>query len=130
MSFRKNTNDSDTNLTVTLSVLRICPNLIVARYSAGNAGDSLTPQNGNPFLTQDRDFRGCARVYLGAWWCRPVTCDLHNHPDPDAFYSHLNGPYTPVTLPRNSRAFGLQWFSFSGDFNPLSFSEMKLRRRD
>ena len=43
--------------------------LNVAGYS-GDAGNSLTPQNGMKFSTKDQDNENCASRYKGAWWYR------------------------------------------------------------
>ena len=97
--------------------------LVVARYSSGNAGDSLTQHSGSPFYTADRDiFPYCASHERGAWWF------LNTEPGHicEVFGSHLNGLYTPVNGDQNS---GIQWRKFTGDYEALSFSEMKLRRR-
>lgn len=102
--------------------------LTVARYSGGNAGDSLTQHSGSQFFTTDMDVghpaygADCARQNRGAWWF--LTTETHEACT--QFSSHLNGLYTPVS--GNQRS-GIQWRSFTGGFEALSFSEMKLRRR-
>ena len=107
--------------------------LSVARYSGGNAGDSLTRHSGSPFYTCDRDirespYRGdryCANYVRGAWWF--INAELSNLDYLcDHFNSHLNGFYTPLS--GNVRS-GIQWVSFTDGFEALSFSEMKIRRR-
>ena len=102
--------------------------LTVARYSGGNAGDSLTQHSGSMFYTPDYDVghpaygADCVVQTRGAWWFANVrTHDVCNQ-----FSSHLNGLYTPVNGDERS---GIQWTSFTGGFEALSFSEMKLRRR-
>ena len=34
----------------------------------GDAGDSMTGNNGMKFSTRDRDNDNCAQEYKGAWW--------------------------------------------------------------
>ena len=103
--------------------------LTVASYSGGNAGDSLTQHSGSPFFTGDRDVghpaynADCANRARGAWWFLTTETQVDVC---SWFSSHLNGLYTPVN--GNQRS-GIQWRSFTGGFEALSFSEMKLRRR-
>ena len=100
--------------------------LVVARYSGGNAGDSLSQHTGSPFYTRDNGHAqfgsNCADGLRGAWWflggSRINTCTYFN--------SHLNGLYTPIITGYHNS--GVQWRSFTGP-EALSFSEMKLRRR-
>ena len=102
--------------------------LIIARYSGGNAGDSLTQHTGSPFYTPDRDVghptlgADCANQAKGAWWFRNTRTEENVC---SRFSSHLNGLYSPNGNQRS----GIQWTSFTGGFEALSFSEMKLRRR-
>ena len=87
--------------------------ITLGKYS-GTAGDSLTGHNGQQFSTYDRDNDNrsggnCAETYTGAWWYH--SC--HN--------SNLNGKWQAVDYK------GLTWYSFTTG-NPVSFSEMKIRR--
>lgn len=103
--------------------------LSISHYSGGNAGDSLTQHTGSRFFTRDYDVghpafgADCANQAHGAWWFLNVRSahDMCNQ-----FGSHLNGLYTPVNGDQRS---GIQWRSFTGGSEALSFSEMKLRRR-
>ena len=89
--------------------------LIVARYSSGNAGDSLTVHSGTGFTTPGYT---CGNLYLSGWWMQER---LYNG---RCFASNLNSLYTP----RPDRPYtGIYWLSFSDE--PLSYSEMKFRRR-
>ena len=92
--------------------------LIVARYTGGNAGDSLTIHYGIGFTAVGYP---CGNDYLAGWWFKfeQTFNGLHR-----CFASNLNGLYTPRADIRYS---GIRWQSFSED--PLVFSEMKLRRR-
>ena len=56
-------------------------------------------------------------------WFRNTVAELNVC---SQFTSHLNGLYSPIN--GNQRS-GIQWTSFTGDFEALPFSEMKLRRR-
>ena len=102
--------------------------LVIARYSGGNAGDSLTQHTGSPFYTFDMDVghpgygADCANQAKGAWWFRNTETEANLC---IRFSSHLNGLYSPNGNQRS----GIQWTSFTGGFEALSFSEMKLRRR-
>ena len=69
-------------------------------------------------------FPYCASHNYGAWWFsnrETVQGDYYTR-----FSSHLNGLYTPVNGVQHS---GIQWKSFTGDYEALSFLEMKLCRR-
>uniref|UniRef100_H2Z129 Fibrinogen C-terminal domain-containing protein n=1 Tax=Ciona savignyi TaxID=51511 RepID=H2Z129_CIOSA len=89
--------------------------LTVAGYS-GNAGDSLTQHNGNPFTTKDvdNDLHGtnCANEKHGAWWY--IGCH----------YSNLNGAYLTCQTTTEQAA---SWRSFRGNQYSLKFIEMKFR---
>ena len=80
---------------------------------AGTAGDALAVQKSYPFSTFDRDNDGwpnnCAEYYSGAWWYE------HCHD------SNLNGKWGAGDNK------GPRWNHFSSA-NPVSFSEMKVRR--
>ena len=89
--------------------------LIIARYTGGNAGDSLTIHSGIEFTALGYT---CGNLHLAGWWFQER---LYNG---RCFASNLNGLYTPRPDMQYS---GIRWQSFSDD--PLSFSEMKLRRR-
>ena len=89
--------------------------IIVARYSGGNAGDSLTIHSGTEFVTPGYY---CGNLLLSGWWFQRY---LFNG---QCFASNLNGLYTPRASIQYS---GIYWLSFSDV--PLTFSEMKFRRR-
>ena len=98
--------------------------LILARYSGGNAGDSLTQHTGSRFYTTDRDTGHpfCASHSQGGWWFGNIAIRVNWCTE---FHSHLNGLYTPIVGDQRG---GIQWRSFAG-IETLPFSEMKLRRR-
>ena len=105
--------------------------LNVARYSGGNAGDSITVHSGSKFFTFDRDVGfevhglHCVRRNGGPWW---ILNTFTSPADPNVcnnFRSSLNGYYS---FNGNVRS-GIQWTTFTGGFEALPFSEMKLRRR-
>lgn len=101
--------------------------LNVARYSGGNAGDSLTYHTGSRFFTRDYDVghpaygANCVGQVRGSWW----FVNTQDHNVCHTFHSNLNGLYSPNGDLRT----GIQWTTFTGGFEALSFSEMKLRRR-
>lgn len=89
-------------------------------YSAflgGNAGDSLSVNNGQAFTTFDRDNNdnpgslNCAAEYHGAWW----YAGCHE--------SNLNGNYQNTTYGK-----GIHWISITGYDQSLTFVEMKIKR--
>ena len=90
--------------------------LRLGRYS-GTAGDDLSYHKGRAFSTFDRDSDGlskfnCAADYSGGWWY--VGC----------YKSNLNGKW-PTS---GSTTSGMEWVSLTGYFNPVSESEMKIRK--
>ncbi|GFN94670.1 tenascin-r [Plakobranchus ocellatus] len=84
--------------------------LRLGRYD-GTAGDSMNWHKNRVFSTKDRDStrKNCPKHYIGAWWYN--VCHSSN----------LNGKWMAY---KNK---GPRWGSFSGE-NPVSFSEMKMRR--
>ena len=88
--------------------------LNVVGYS-GNAGDSLSEQNGRKFTTKDRDndnySQNCAIVYTGAWW--------YNR----CHHSNLNGLYLVDSTDHK----GIQWWK-TWKLNTLKYTEMKMRQ--
>ncbi|RUS69910.1 hypothetical protein EGW08_022328 [Elysia chlorotica] len=87
--------------------------LRLGQYS-GTAGDSLREHDGEPFSTHDKDHdlynRNCAEVFTGAWWYK--ACH----------HSNLNGKWQATAYK------GPNWQTLTqGD--PVSFSEMKIRRK-
>ena len=93
--------------------------LIIGGYS-GDAGDSITYQNGMNFTTFDEDndhhsniFVNCAIAFKGAWWYR--SC----------YHSNLNGRYLSGNY--TSFADGVNWNSWKGQNYSLKTTEMKLR---
>ncbi|CAK8686918.1 unnamed protein product [Clavelina lepadiformis] len=91
--------------------------LRVSGYS-GNAGDSLTFHNGQPFSTEDNDNdsdgRNCATHWGGSqgWWFK--SC----------FYSALNGVWMRQS---SGGAHGIIWYNWKGYDEPLKETKMKLR---
>ncbi|KVP39838.1 fibrinogen-related protein [Burkholderia ubonensis] len=92
-------------------------------FVGGSAGDSLangTSQlhNGMPFSTKDVDndnvpSASCAQVYKGAWWYN--ACHASN----------LNGAY--LNGPHSSYADGVEWYTWTGHYESLAHTEMKVR---
>ena len=90
--------------------------LTVGSYS-GNAGDSLSYNNGMSFTTKDRDndqsYLNCAKYYGGAWWHKECT------------YSNLNGRcqgQDGVLLT------GIKWCHWKMNWSPIEKTEMKVRK--
>ena len=88
--------------------------LTVAGYS-GNAGDDMASNhnlNGQKFTTKDNDnsVSNCAIRYGGPWW--------HNN----CAYSNLNAQY------HGSSNQAITWYHWKNRWEPLKFSEMKIRR--
>ncbi|XP_073844236.1 ficolin-2-like isoform X2 [Musca autumnalis] len=85
------------------------------KYS-GTAGDSLKGHIGLKFTTKDQDNdnypSNCAVSFMGGWWYG--ACHVSN----------LNGHYGDAQHGR-----GINWYSFSGHYNSLTYSKMMLRRR-
>lgn len=90
--------------------------LDIGSYS-GNAGDSLTFQNGNKFSTKDQDNdqapHECAKTYRGAWWY--AAC--HG--------SNLNGYQYEGN--HTTYADGIIWAAFKGAHYSLKISTLSLR---
>ncbi|KAL3832728.1 hypothetical protein ACJMK2_024344 [Sinanodonta woodiana] len=88
--------------------------LIVDGFS-GTGGDSLYVHSGYSFSTIDSDsdsFSGnCALAYQGGWWYS--ACH----------WSNLNGVYGSQQY-----GTGLNWYTTTGYYESLSFTEMKTRR--
>uniref|UniRef100_A0A1I8Q0X2 Fibrinogen C-terminal domain-containing protein n=1 Tax=Stomoxys calcitrans TaxID=35570 RepID=A0A1I8Q0X2_STOCA len=85
------------------------------RYT-GTAGDSLRGHIGLKFTTKDQDNdnygTNCAESFMGAWWYG--ACHSSN----------LNGHYGDAKHGR-----GVNWYSFSGHYNSLTYAKMMIRRR-
>ncbi|XP_020604899.1 ryncolin-1-like isoform X1 [Orbicella faveolata] len=86
----------------------------------GTAGDSFGYQRGAPFSTKDQDndpdARHCAVTFKGGWWYS--TCR----------HSNLNGLYHHGT--HKSRADGINWYHWKGDYYSAKRSEIKIRPAD
>ena len=89
--------------------------LTVANFTGGNARDSLIAHSGALFQSRVGHIFTCSGRFFSSWW---FTADY------SCFHSNLNGLYTPR---QDRQQTGILWNSFSRD--PLTFSEMKLRRR-
>ena len=92
--------------------------LMVEGYS-GDAGDSLTRNNGQQFSTKgkDNDRRSgslCSSARMGGWWYN------------DCGYSNLNGLYTNKL---SSNYKNVHWYHWKS-LGPLKFTEMKFRGYD
>ncbi|XP_059169189.1 ficolin-2-like [Physella acuta] len=87
--------------------------LSILNYT-GNAGNSLTAENGRTFSTFDRDTDtasyNCAVSYKGAWWYS--ACHTSN----------LNGKWGSVNYGE-----GLNWKTLTEYSNNIIVSEMKMR---
>uniref|UniRef100_A0A2C9LY85 Fibrinogen C-terminal domain-containing protein n=1 Tax=Biomphalaria glabrata TaxID=6526 RepID=A0A2C9LY85_BIOGL len=83
-------------------------------WFSGNATNGFREQNGLGFSTYDRDNDrnnvSCAIKYHGAWWYN--NCHLSN----------LNGLWGTKEFGK-----GLEWFNLTGEYDSVSFSEMKIR---
>ncbi|KVP96665.1 hypothetical protein WJ97_12340 [Burkholderia ubonensis] len=96
---------------------------VALTFVGGTAGDSLTNgtsqlHNGMPFSTKDVDndnvaTASCAQVYKGAWWYN--ACHASN----------LNGAY--LYGPHTSYADGVEWYTWTGHYESLAHTEMKVR---
>ncbi|XP_061386307.1 ficolin-2-like [Musca vetustissima] len=89
--------------------------LIRTGQYTGTAGDSLRSHVGMEFTTKDEDNdlyeeKNCAVSYKGAWWYR--QCHLSN----------LNGHYGDKSFGK-----GVNWSSFSGYYNSLTYVKMMIR---
>ena len=85
---------------------------------SGDAGDSLSYDNGMKFSTKDQDNdmherEDCATRFKGAWWYK------------NCHQSNLNGPY--LSGAHTSYTDGVEWKTFRGYNYSLKISEMKLR---
>lgn len=81
-------------------------------------GDSLAAHRGHSFSTYDYDVDAyaagnCAAAHKGAWWY--TSC---HHSNLNGLW--LNGPHT-------SHADGMEWYTWTGYYESLTFSEMKVR---
>ncbi|XP_073493906.1 ficolin-2-like [Phyllobates terribilis] len=91
--------------------------LVVEGFVSGDAGDSLSYQNGMKFSTLDQDndadSRSCVDLYKGAWWYN------------QCHQSNLNGLY--LLGKHESFADGVNWYSGKGYNYSYKRSEMKIR---
>ena len=92
--------------------------LSVGSYLTGDAGDSLSNQNGMQFSTKDQDNdawpNSCAQVYNGAWWY--AAC----------YDSSLNGGYLRGPHP-TIEGTSVNWRAFRGVRYSLKATQMKIR---
>ena len=93
--------------------------LRLGSFTAGDAGDSMTVNNGNRFSTPDNDNdvwpSNCASVYnMAGWWYRSCGYALLNNPYHNASSTLVGGQ-------------GIQWFHWHGNTYSLKYVEMKLR---
>lgn len=82
------------------------------------AGDSLQWHNGYQFSTYDANHQvnqgaNCAQTYKGAWWYS--YCHASN----------LNGAW--LNGPHSTYADGIEWGSWTGAYESLTYTEMKVR---
>lgn len=90
--------------------------LSIGQYS-GDAGDSMSNNNGMRFATPDRpDNRGCAPGYQGGWWFNYCTYAFLN----GKYY--IGGPYTPS----GSYYDGIYWNTWGGFGYSMKFAQMML----
>ena len=93
--------------------------LTVGGYN-GIAGDSLAYHNGKKFSTRDQDNDGikayCAITSEGAWWFE------------QCYHLHLNGQYNPS--PCDAQRTRIYWCDWKGDYDTLTFTEMKIRHNN
>jgi Fibrinogen beta and gamma chains, C-terminal globular domain len=81
-------------------------------------GDSMSGHVGHGFTTFDEDHDTlssdcCAVIYRGAWW--------YDH----CHWSNLNGLYLHGS--HTSYADGVEWYTWTGYYYSLNFTEMKIR---
>ncbi|XP_040261512.1 ficolin-2-like [Bufo bufo] len=91
--------------------------LSLGEFIGGNAGDSLSSQNGMMFSNVDQDndadSRSCVDLYKGAWW----YSECHR--------TNLNGQYRPWK--DETFTVGMNWKKGKGNKNSFKSSEMKIR---
>ncbi|XP_065058542.1 ficolin-2-like [Rhopilema esculentum] len=91
--------------------------LKVGGYS-GDAGDSLSFQNGMKFTTKDKDqdtyYINCASKFKGAWWYS--ACHLSN----------LNGLH-PSSGSGSALTEYMSWKAIKNEYGKVTFSEMKVK---
>ena len=87
--------------------------LSIHGYS-GTAGDSMVPDNGAGFVTEDGGTgnRAYAKSYKGPWWHK------------SGYYSNLNGMYFDS---ETSSTQSLSWYHWKSAYLSLKGSEMKIR---
>ena len=87
--------------------------LSISGYS-GTAGNSMTPDNGAGFVTEDGGTgnRGSVKSYKGPWWHK------------SNYYSNLNGMYFDS---ETSSTQSLSWYHWKNAYLSLKGSEMKIR---
>ena len=90
-------------------------------FFPGNAGDSFTYHLGAPFSTRDKDNdyksnKHCAAYHKGGWW-------YSNGRESNLNSLYLNGTH-------KSRANGINWYAWRGDYYSAIKSEMKIRPAD
>ena len=95
--------------------------LNIIMFFPGSAGDSFTYHLGAPFSTRDQDNdynsgKHNAEVHKGGWW---YTTGRD---------SNLNSLYHNGT--HSSRADGINWYKWKGDYYSAIRCEMKIRPAD
>ncbi|MGH0167351.1 UNVERIFIED_CONTAM: hypothetical protein FKN15_052391 [Acipenser sinensis] len=91
--------------------------LLLAEFTSGTAGDSLTHHNNMPFSTKDHDLTGrqCPDAYKAAWWYNNKSCHQSN----------LNGLYKNGS--HESFADAINWHSGKGYNYSYKNADMKIR---
>ncbi|WP_431798062.1 fibrinogen-related domain-containing protein (plasmid) [Cupriavidus metallidurans] len=92
--------------------------LSVSGFVDGAAGDSLAYHNGMQFSAYDANHQtnqgtNCAQMFGGGWWYD--YCHAAN----------LNGPW--LAGPHSTYADGVEWMTWTGYYESLTFTEMKVR---
>lgn len=92
--------------------------VLLAQGYSGDIGDSLAIHSGQQFSTKDKDNDNnggpCASSWMSGWWYHLICAK-----------AHLNGRYNLNKHSQDSR--NNFWYGWKNNYNPIRFSEMKLR---